>query len=95
MLRRHAESLLATAVGVALTYGLATSTWSVSSQGLWQHGPAQLFMAAALYCVIRGERQGWFYAWSGLALGFMVASRQTTAVVAAALLLYVLRRLAA
>lgn len=39
----------APACGIALLYAFGTSTWSVSSQGLWGHGPAQLFLALALY----------------------------------------------
>lgn len=37
----------ALAAGVALAYAFATSTWSISSQGLWQHGLAELSLAAA------------------------------------------------
>jgi hypothetical protein len=44
--RRFAGALAALAV--ALVFGLATSTWSVTSQGLWQHGPAALGLTAAL-----------------------------------------------
>jgi hypothetical protein len=76
------------AVAIALVYAFGTSTWSVSSQGLWGHAPAQLFMAVAIYCLLRGaeDRRHLFY--GGLAAGVMVASRPTTAVVAAALLAY-------
>ena len=34
-------------------YALVTSS-RVSSQGLWQHGPSQLAVAAALYCLLGG-----------------------------------------
>ena len=37
-----------TAIGAALVAGLATSTWSVSADALWQHGPAQLWLALSL-----------------------------------------------
>lgn len=33
------------AVVLALIYGLGTSTWAISSQALWQHGPAELGLA--------------------------------------------------
>ncbi|MGH7264705.1 MAG: hypothetical protein ACREMB_07595 [Candidatus Rokuibacteriota bacterium] len=79
-------------VAVALIYAFGTSTWSVASQGLWGHGPAQLFMAAAIYAALRGAVDGRFFAASGLAAGLMVASRPTTILVAAALLAYGLRR---
>jgi hypothetical protein len=78
-------------VAVALVYAFGTSTWSVASQGLWGHGPAQLFMAAAIYGALRGARDGRFLAAGGLAAGLMVASRPTTILVAGALLAYGLR----
>lgn len=37
--------------GLTLVYALATETWSVSSQALWQHGPAELAIAGALLCL--------------------------------------------
>jgi hypothetical protein len=82
----------ATAVPVALVYAFGTSTWSISSQGLWGHGPAELFMAAALYAVLRGETRHGVLQGAGLATGLMVASRPATGVVAVALLGYVLHR---
>ena len=45
---------------LTLVYGLGTSSLSVSSQGLWQHGPSQLALAAVLYCLVRGRTApGW------------------------------------
>lgn len=80
------------ALGIALVYAFGTSTWSVSSQGLWGHGPAQLFLGAALYGVLRGEADPRFFGGAGLAAGLMVASRPQTALVGAALLAYVVHR---
>jgi hypothetical protein len=74
------------ALRVALVYGLATATWSVSSQGLWQHAPAQLLMTAALYLVLRGAP-----GWAGVALGLMVAARPPTALIGASLVGYAIR----
>jgi Dolichyl-phosphate-mannose-protein mannosyltransferase len=76
------------AVAIALVYAFGTATWSVSSQGLWGHAPAQLFMAVAVYCLLRGADDRRYLLYAGLAAGVMVASRPTTAVVAAALLAY-------
>lgn len=36
---------------LTLVYALATATWSNSSQALWQHGPAQLAIIAAMLCL--------------------------------------------
>jgi hypothetical protein len=32
-------------------YALATTTWSISSQALWQHGPAELVIVGAFLCL--------------------------------------------
>src|SRR5262249_4016562 len=40
---------------IGLVYAFGTSSLSVSSQGLWQHGPSQLFLALALLCLVRGR----------------------------------------
>ncbi len=79
-------ALESVAVPIALVYAFGTATWSVSSQGLWGHAPAQLFMAVAIYCLLRGADDRRHLLYGGLATGVMVASRPTTAVVAAALL---------
>ena len=79
------------ALGGALAYAFGTSTWSVSSQGLWGHGPAQLFLAAALYWAVRGEEAPRYRAGLGLAAGLMFASRpQTTGLVGLALVAHAL-----
>jgi hypothetical protein len=81
-----------TAVAVSLVYALGTLTWSVSSQGLWAHGPAQLFMAAAVYWALRGEAHARLFHGVGVATGLMLATRPATGFVGIALLAYVLRR---
>jgi hypothetical protein len=40
------------AVGVALAYGLGSSTWTVGSQALWQHGLAELGLAGLSFFLI-------------------------------------------
>ena len=80
----------ASALAAALVYAFGTSTWSVTSQGLWGHGPAQLGLAVTLYAILRAEEAAawrWF-AVAGLASGVMVASRPPTVLMAAALALY-------
>ncbi|MDP8257180.1 MAG: hypothetical protein P9M14_15655 [Candidatus Alcyoniella australis] len=37
------------ALFAAVVYGLATSSWSISSQSLWQHGFAQFWLALGLW----------------------------------------------
>src|SRR5262249_53871627 len=76
----------AVAVVVALVYALGTSVWSVASQGLWGHGPAALFLAASLVCILYAEERPWLLDAAGLATGLMLASRFITVFMAVALL---------
>jgi len=76
---------------LALIYGLGTSCLSVSSQGMWQHGPSQLALSTALWFVVRAERQatkGW-YAILGLALASAIVLRPMNILVVVAIALYV------
>ena len=76
------------ALAIALVYAFGTSTWSVSSQGLWGHGAVQLAFAAGLYGVFRRRR------WSaavGLCAGLMVAGRPAATVLAGSLVACVFR----
>jgi hypothetical protein len=74
------------ALGAALLYAFATGTLSTSSQGLWQHGPAQLWLAAALWCFLPSggdtgtSRLGPLAAlFGGISLGLAVAARSVMA----------------
>jgi hypothetical protein len=80
------------ALALAAVYAFATSTWSVSSQGLWGHGAVELFMALAIWSAARGDRHPGAFAVAGVSLGLMVATRPITAPIAAALLAYLLSR---
>jgi hypothetical protein len=80
------------AAAVALVYALGTSTWSVSSQGLWAHGPAALFLATALCCLLYADERSWLLDAAGLVAGLMVAARSITALMAGAILGYVFQR---
>jgi hypothetical protein len=44
------------AILAALTYALAMSTWSISSQELWQQGISSLLLAALIWLAFRNER---------------------------------------
>jgi hypothetical protein len=46
-----------TAVVVALIFAFATSTWSTSSQGLWQQGLVELLLAMSIYLVFMNQKQ--------------------------------------
>jgi hypothetical protein len=68
----------------ALAYAFGTSTWSITSQQLWQHAPAQLWIAAGTFLLARG---GVGAARAGLAFGLGVVARLTDAAVALAAVL--------
>lgn len=84
-LTTHRMALLITAV-----YALATSSFSVSSQALWQHGPAQLCLAAALYCLVRGSREPRWNFFAGFPAALAVVCRPTDALLVIPMGLYVL-----
>ncbi|WP_321506815.1 glycosyltransferase family 39 protein [uncultured Methanoregula sp.] len=40
-----------------IIFAFATSTWSISSQALWQQGTVELLLSALLYLIIRNEKK--------------------------------------
>lgn len=80
------------AVGIALVYGFATSSWSVASQGLWQTAMSEPLLVLALYCLVRGRERGAWVVLAGLPLALSVACRPPTLIFAACLSLYVAHR---
>jgi len=78
------------AVLITLVYAFGTSSLSVSSQALWQHSASQLALCAALYCMVRGEREDRWMMFAGFPLAFAVVSRPTDAFLALPLAIYVI-----
>ncbi|MHB1047387.1 MAG: hypothetical protein ACYC4P_15390 [Thermoanaerobaculia bacterium] len=78
-----------TAFFFSAVFLLGTEVFSVAGRGLWQHGPALLFVNCALALLVRGGR---FVPWAGMALGLAVASRPTTLLLAGALTVFVALR---
>lgn len=74
---------------LALIYGWGTSNFALSSQGLWQHGPVELFFAVALYLLVISEEGP---KWAGLFLSLATLTRPTAFVPAAILSIYILWR---
>lgn len=71
-------------------YGLASSTWSIDSQALWQHGLSELAFALLLWTLL-GENHGRRGALeAGFCAALAAASRPADAVVGLGLLLYFL-----
>ncbi len=65
---------------LTLVYALATETWSISSQALWQHGPGELGIIGCFYCIERWQedrsRNMWLWL-CGLAATVAFTSRPT------------------
>ncbi len=84
------------ALALSVLYGLGTWAFSVSSQALWQHGPAALGVGLALWGL--NERGLRFDALAGFGLGLAVAARPDSVFFLAAGMAFVLffdrRRLA-
>ena len=77
---------------IALVYGMASSTWSVSSQALWTHGLTQLAFAFLLWALLRNPASWGYGFWVGLALAVAAANRPPNVLMAVALLIYFARR---
>jgi hypothetical protein len=72
------------AFGVAVLFALGTSVWS-SSQALWQHPAAVLFLCATLLCLVRAEDDPAWAARAFLPLALAVAARHADVALAAVL----------
>ena len=87
VLRRRLDRPRALFLTGAFTFG--TSTWAVSSQALWQHGPAEMLLLAALW-LITGEPSRINVLAAGLATGLLAANRPPDVLLAAGLSLFAL-----
>jgi hypothetical protein len=96
---------LFTAVVLALLYGVGTCVWSVSSQALWQHAPAEFFLALGMFALFRTVRDpahagvrapgyGPYLAGLAFALAFMCRPTNGVAVMAGFIVLLGRPRLA-
>lgn len=75
---------------ITTIYAFGTDNWSISSQDLWQHGPGELFIAIAIYLLVRGLNEERFIKYVGFTLMCAVAVRPTNLIIAAVLTVYVL-----
>lgn len=81
-----------TALCLSLVYAFGSSTWTISSQTLWQHAASELFLAAGIYCLLKslGDRKA--SGFSGLFIGLAIAARPTNLVIALIFIAYLLHR---
>ncbi|MBC7840273.1 MAG: hypothetical protein H7Y39_16805 [Nitrospiraceae bacterium] len=85
-------TLQKTAWFIAIIYAFGTSSFSTSSQALWQHGPVQLFLALTIFYIVKGLEIPRFSAYSGFALSCMVISRPINLIVALPLVVYIVHK---
>jgi hypothetical protein len=72
------------AVLTAAVFALGTSVWS-TSQALWQHPAAVLFLSLAVWCLVRSGEDAAWAGRAGLPLGLAVAARHADLVLVAVL----------
>jgi hypothetical protein len=72
------------AAAAALVFAVGTSVWS-TSQALWQHPAAVLFLSLAVLCFVRAGEDPVWAGRAGLPLALAVAARHADVVLAAAL----------
>lgn len=80
------------ALTCSLVYGLATAAWTTGSQGLFQHGPNQLFLALGTLLLVRSEGNPRWAKWSGFSLAAATCCRPTSALAVVAVAAYFLIR---
>ncbi|OPX64145.1 MULTISPECIES: glycosyltransferase family 39 protein [unclassified Methanoregula] len=80
-----------TALATTLVYAFATSTWSVSSQALWQHGMVELLLISLIYGSILNDRQPSYLtvAIMGIISGLFVFNRPPDAVLLIPVFVYI------
>jgi hypothetical protein len=80
------------ALFTTLVYAFATSTWSVSSQALWQHGTVELLLILMIYLIIKNEREQSrnYIIFLGLLTGLFLFNRPPDAVLLLPIIGYVI-----
>ena len=73
---------------VALVYGLASNTWTISSQSLWRHGFTQVGFALLLWGLLRRSAGRSAAFWAGLGAALAAANKPADAAFAALFLAY-------
>ncbi|MFC1622241.1 hypothetical protein ACFL13_02605 [Patescibacteria group bacterium] len=63
-------------------YAFGTTTWSVSSRGLWQHTISQLFITLLIFNLWASIKKPYLIKYSGLILGLAVLARPTNIIFA-------------
>jgi len=79
------------AIIVALIFAFATNTWTISSQGLWQHGLVELFLAMSIYLVLINEKHasGKIIICLGIISGLFVFNRPVDSILLIPIIYYI------
>ncbi len=77
-----------TALLLALVYGFASPTWSISAQALWLHAMTELAFALLLWALVSDDGSRRSAAWIGLALALAIANKLSNALVAAPVIVW-------
>jgi hypothetical protein len=85
----ESKSVLRTLI-FTLFYALGTSTFSVSSRGLWLHTTSQLLYSIILLLLLKKEKSSNHFGLLGFLLGLTVLNRLTNVIFALVLFLYIL-----
>lgn len=82
-----------TAIIVSLIFAFATNTWAISSQGLWQHGLVELFLAMSIYLVLINEKHASdkIIASLGIISGLFVFNRPVDSILLIPIIYYIYR----
>lgn len=70
-----------------IIFALATNVWALASQGIWQHGPALLFVNLSLFFLFNKSEKN--RPWAGLFLGLTIINRPVNSLIALPLLVYI------
>jgi hypothetical protein len=84
-----------TAILTSFIFAFATTTWAISSQGLWQHGSANLLMVSIILCLLKanrslGTQRRILLVVAGFLCGLLPGTRTSSLLYAVAIVLYVL-----
>ncbi len=81
-----------TSLIVCLAYGLASTTWVISSQALWKQGMGELAFAFLLWALVRNPDSGLYPVYVGLALAVAAANAPPDGVMIFPFLIYFARQ---
>jgi hypothetical protein len=79
-------------VFLTIAYAFGTSSWTVSSQDLWQHGASQLFLIMTVYLLLKAKKSDLHFLLIGITIGLGIAARYLNIIFAGVYLLFILYR---